>query len=266
MSSPPLESTPVLSTNRGEQRWFAITDDPNHPKVQAWRAQRIRSSAGVRLIDDRIAYLCTLAAGRDVLDIGVVEHNIESAKSSQWLHGALCKVARRCVGVDVLEKEVGMLRERGYEIYCVDLSRRILDEQFDLVVAGEVIEHLDAPGLFLRNLARMLRPGGRCVVTTPNPWYINAILKNAIKGSTFLESVDHSGWFDAWTICELAERAGLRLESFNGVGGRGARSKLGRLFFRFVKIYTALGLRPTLFAKTIVYELALVPGGNTDDL
>ncbi len=38
--------------------------------------------------------------------------------------------------------------------------------QFDVALATEVIEHLDAPGTFLENAARLLRPGGHLVLST----------------------------------------------------------------------------------------------------
>ena len=42
------------------------------------------------------------------------------------------------------------------------------DGSFDLALAVEVIEHIENPGLFLAELARLLRPGGYGLLTTPN--------------------------------------------------------------------------------------------------
>lgn len=39
---------------------------------------------------------------------------------------------------------------------------------FDWVVSNQVIEHVEAPGELLREALRVLRPGGRLLVTTPN--------------------------------------------------------------------------------------------------
>jgi len=39
---------------------------------------------------------------------------------------------------------------------------------FDLIVAVEVIEHVESPINFLRNIAQLLAPAGRAVITTPN--------------------------------------------------------------------------------------------------
>jgi 2-polyprenyl-3-methyl-5-hydroxy-6-metoxy-1,4-benzoquinol methylase len=51
-----------------------------------------------------------------------------------------------------------------------DLNAPIVDHdgEFDVVVAAEVIEHLENPRLMVRELFRLLRPGGTAIVSTPN--------------------------------------------------------------------------------------------------
>ena len=62
-------------------------------------------------------------------------------------------------------------RARGVDARAVDLDRTPLpwpDGAFDAVVAAEVIEHVVDTDHLLAEIARVLRPGGALIVTTPN--------------------------------------------------------------------------------------------------
>jgi 2-polyprenyl-3-methyl-5-hydroxy-6-metoxy-1,4-benzoquinol methylase len=53
---------------------------------------------------------------------------------------------------------------------------------FDLIVSVEVIEHVESPINFLRNIGRLLSPGGRAVITTPNVDSLPARLRFLLGG------------------------------------------------------------------------------------
>jgi SAM-dependent methyltransferase len=61
---------------------------------------------------------------------------------------------------------------------CVGDASRLpfRDAAFDLVFADNVLEHLDKPGLVFAEVARVLKPGGRFLVKTPNAWHYVAAL------------------------------------------------------------------------------------------
>jgi 2-polyprenyl-3-methyl-5-hydroxy-6-metoxy-1,4-benzoquinol methylase len=63
-----------------------------------------------------------------------------------------------------------------------DFASNIGIASFDLVVAVEVIEHVESPINFLRNIARLLSPGGVAVITTPNVDSLPARLKFLLTG------------------------------------------------------------------------------------
>lgn len=56
------------------------------------------------------------------------------------------------------------------------------DETFDVVIAAEVIEHLENPRAMMRDLYRVLRPGGTAILSTPNNESWRAILALLIRG------------------------------------------------------------------------------------
>lgn len=61
------------------------------------------------------------------------------------------------------------------EMYPVVIP--VAEKSVDVVVAGEVFEHLYSPLHFLREISRVLRPGGRLILTTPNICYIGNLVK-----------------------------------------------------------------------------------------
>lgn len=50
------------------------------------------------------------------------------------------------------------------------------DEEFDLVFSKYVFEHLERPGTVMRELRRVLKPGGHLLIHTPNRWHYVALL------------------------------------------------------------------------------------------
>jgi 2-polyprenyl-3-methyl-5-hydroxy-6-metoxy-1,4-benzoquinol methylase len=56
------------------------------------------------------------------------------------------------------------------------------DGYFDVIVASEVIEHLENPRFTARELYRLCQPGGHVIITTPNNESILSLLALAIRG------------------------------------------------------------------------------------
>ena len=80
---------------------------------------------------------------------------------------------RELVGIDIDEVGVSDARDRGYDAHAVDCRdvdaiRALGLAPADVVIAGEVIEHLDDPGGFLDGLHALLATDGVLIVTTPN--------------------------------------------------------------------------------------------------
>jgi SAM-dependent methyltransferase len=72
----------------------------------------------------------------------------------------------RVVGVDFNEGAVHEAKSRGLNVRACNVSE--LAETFDTIAAFQVIEHVSQPGVLLRQLAKLLRPGGELIVAVPN--------------------------------------------------------------------------------------------------
>ena len=53
---------------------------------------------------------------------------------------------------------------------------------FDVILAVEVIEHLENPRHMLREVARLLKPGGAAILSTPNTGSVRSIITFAVRG------------------------------------------------------------------------------------
>lgn len=178
------------------KHWSEISQNPNDLQVKQWRSEALAKVRSPHVIKDRIAHLCNLARGRRVLDIGCVEHFAEAAEHQDWLHGHLARVAGSCLGVDVLDEAVRKLQGQGYNVRVADVTLGPLTERFEVIICGELIEHIGTAGPLFRNVAHMLEPGGVFALTTPFPWYFGWMVKNLFNGHPAVGSVDHVSWYD----------------------------------------------------------------------
>lgn len=74
-------------------------------------------------------------------------------------------------GIDVNNENVSQAEKLGIKTKLCDLNSQQIpfaDNYFDVIIAGEVIEHLVDTDSFVRNLFRCLKIGGYLLITTPN--------------------------------------------------------------------------------------------------
>ena len=72
-------------------------------------------------------------------------------------------------GIEVNESACDHARQAGLEVFCGTLTQaRFPDNTFDIVRLRHVLEHLADPDRTLAEIKRILKPGGRVVIITPN--------------------------------------------------------------------------------------------------
>ena len=78
------------------------------------------------------------------------------------------------------------------------------------VFAGDVIEHLSNPGLFLDACKNNLKPGGRVIITTPNCFNLFNLAEKITKYEPTVNS-DHTFYFNTKTLKKLLEKNGWKI-------------------------------------------------------
>src|SRR2546427_581269 len=108
-----------------------------------------------------------MAGGRRVLDAGC---------GSGYGADLLVREAREVLGIDISDDAIDYARRhyradnlRFERASCLEIPAP--DGSFDLVMAFELIEHLADWQAFLREVRRVLAPGGQFLVSTPNQRY-----------------------------------------------------------------------------------------------
>jgi len=152
--------------------------------------------------------------GKDVLDIGCVEHTLEvQHKERIWVHDFLREHASHVTGIDIQENDIKTLKERGYDVSYQNAENFHFDKKFDVVFAGELIEHLSNPGLFLERCREHLKENGLLIVTTPNAFSITRFL-HILKSYTNDPVVnnEHAYWFSPTVIRQLFGRYNLSIK------------------------------------------------------
>ncbi len=170
----------------------------------------------------QIELLCEIAAGKKIIHLGCVDHNIDTVKHKmkrgKWLHARLCESARRCFGIDIEEEGIGYMQNRlGYtDSACMDIFSEEFEtvaksDDWDALFIPEVLEHIDAPVVFLGRIVEKYRKYfAKLVLTVPNGLSRDNYLL-AKKGREVINS-DHRFWFSPYTLAKCAVGAGLDIE------------------------------------------------------
>lgn len=163
----------------------------------------------------------------------------------------------------------------------IDINRPLpfADQSFDLVLAIEVFEHTRAPYLLMEEVARILAPGGRFIMSVPNVMHAVSRLSYLFTGHYAMYPTPSARLENAGRLCGHIEplpiqywHYGLRFAGFMDIETAIDRRKKGAIFAASV-LRPAIMLASALQARRLrKYDQALsnevqsvLPGVNSFD-
>ncbi len=198
-------------------------------------------------VRSRSDFVVSYCRGKRVLHLGCAESGnaAQSIKDGTLLHQRLLRVAARVIGVDLDRESLGLLRQHGiHDLVEWDVERLgelPLDGPVDVIVAGEIMEHLSNPGQCLEGVSRLMdRFGATLLLTVPNAFSIRHFIPMALQRKE-LVMPDHTAYFSPSTLAALLGRYHLSIdrlfvhsdvERVTSVSKRAIKTMLAATLFR----------------------------------
>lgn len=154
-----------------------------------------------------------------VLHVGCTDWPLtaERLNNGRLLHQKLCKSSKRCVGIDLDGDGIRTLKNLMPSMEFHEINAEIIPQEseisktpWDVIVAGDVVEHMSNPGMFFQTARRLLREDGTLIVTVPSAFSVKRFAWLALTG---IEQVhpDHTAYFSEATLSQIAKRNGFRI-------------------------------------------------------
>lgn len=161
--------------------------------------------------------------GKSVLHLGCTNYPYteEAIANEMLLHFELEKIASEIYGFDADQQGLEILARNGCSnLYSADLEsleNAPVARTFEVIVAGEIIEHLNNPGLFLNGIKRFMNPDSRLLITTINAYCAMRFAVYALRGRGGINEFvhpDHVAYYSYSTLRLLLSRHNFEVEKF----------------------------------------------------
>jgi len=134
-----------------------------------------------------------------VLDVGFWGQGVR-IYNENWAHSFIKNRAKEVFGID-LDFNVSQLPDQHHYLKG-NAENFDFPVKFDVIFAGDLIEHLSNPGLFLDSCRRNLKADGRLIIITPNCFNLYHLAEKISKREPTVNK-DHTCYFNEKTIKQL---------------------------------------------------------------
>ena len=165
------------------------------------------------VIYDRYEYMIQCCSKKQVLDIGCIgDHDVSDINN--WYHNSIKKISIRLIGIDINRSKVNMMNKLGFNIANIDLSNKDINVEkigkFDVIIMGELIEHVSNLHQFFINIKRLLTDEGEIIITTPNASSLDFFGSSLLRRKRVL-SPEHVMIHSIETMDSLLKRNNLKI-------------------------------------------------------
>jgi SAM-dependent methyltransferase len=171
----------------------------------------------------RLDAIRDISRGRNVLHLGCTNYPYteDAIEKGMLLHFELEKIAGRLTGFDYDQAGLDILSKHGSgNLYQADLEKLVeveCNETFDVIIAGEMIEHLNNPGSFLSGIKRFMTRETKLMITTVNAYCALRFAVYGLRGKGGENEPvhpDHVAYYSYSTLGLLLERHGFNIDEF----------------------------------------------------
>jgi hypothetical protein len=171
-------------------------------------------------IISRESAITEMIRNQNVIHIGCSDHIPvikQKISNNTWLHKLITDNSKNCIGIDIdsdsiefIKKETGFQNVFHGDI-LTDNFESINNKNWDYVVFGEIVEHLDNPVNFLKVFKeRYGEKVSKFIITVPSIYNLHQF-KNMMNYLEIINS-DHRFWFTPYTIAKVLVSAGYNPE------------------------------------------------------
>lgn len=162
---------------------------------------------------DRIKLILNESEGKNVLHLGAIDFYENSVCG---LHKELIDISENVIGVDIDKKGIEKAKKDNiHNIYygnVENLEKSWQDVNFNLILATEIIEHLDNPGLFLESMKNLFEADTKMIITTPNSYCLHSFVYSLLTGQEYVHP-EHTCYYSYTTLSYLLKRHNFKVEN-----------------------------------------------------
>ena len=198
-----------------------------------------------------------------VLDVGCSSGNL-----MRWIK-ELCNA--QVYGIEANKYSAEVAIKRGFDVQCCtfeDYSPNV-QEQFDVIIFADVLEHLINPGAALQKAHQLLKENGIVITSIPNiaHWTIRL---NLLSGKFEYEPIGlldatHLRWFTQKTLYRLFSKTNFKIESMAYSEGEWLPAYQTEVPWKWVNswhrrkiIHNLVSIFPTLFACQFIVKASKI--------